>query len=123
MADDLELYPVGQVGFGSGDLKKATLARWSLTNGATLRHSLAQSPSGISQGQFEITFSIEFEVSEKGLERDVVTDIMKGTPRNFRFKCASDQYQIKGVFNQVDWEAKRPDPTKVTASGIGKLII
>ena len=123
MADDFKVYEVGQVGFGSGDLKTATLARFSLTNGATLRHSLALSPSGVSQGQNECTFSIELEIPETGLERDVIEDVMKGTARNFRFKCANGTWSIKGIFTQADWEAKRPDPTKVTASGIGKLII
>lgn len=123
MADsDLKLYPIGQIGFGSGNLKEATLGRFSVTNGATLRHSLAESPSGTSQGAIELSGSIEFEVSENGLERSIIDDVVAGTRRQFRFKDAIDTYEIIGVLTQADWETARGDAIKVTASFIGKLV-
>lgn len=124
MADqDLKLYPTGQIGFGSGNLKEATLGRWSFVNGANLRHSLAKTPSGFTLGNKEVTGSIEFEVSETGLERSVVDDVENGQRRNFRFKDATDTYEIQGVINQVDWETSRGDAIRVVANFIGKLVI
>lgn len=119
--DELKLYPTGQIGLGTGNLKEATLGRWSLTNGATLRHSLAASPSGFTMGNHEVSGTIEFEVSENGLERDVINDVANGQRRNFRFKDALDTYEIQGILNQVDWEATRGEAIKVTANFIGKL--
>lgn len=121
--DELPLYPIGQVGFGVGTLKTATLGRFTTTNGAALRHALAQSPSGVSFGNFECSGTIEFEVSENGIERDVVTAVAKGEKKTFRFKDATKTYQIIGVFNSVDWTSQRPDPVKVAANFVGKLIL
>lgn len=122
--DELPLYPIGQVGFGgAGTLKTATMARFSVTNGAALRHALAQSPSGISFGNFECSGTIEFEISENGIERDVVGDVAKGRKRNFRFKDATKTYEVVGALSQTDWNAARPDPVKVSCNFVGKLII
>lgn len=121
--DELKLYPTGQIGFGAGNLKEATLGRWSFTNGANLRHSLAKTPAGFTLGNYEVTGTIEFEVSETGLERSVIDDVNAGVRRQFRFKDAVDTYEITGVINQVDWEASRGEAIRVTANFIGKLII
>ena len=122
MEDQLPLYPTGQIGMGTGNLKTATIGRWTITNGASLRHSLALSPSGITFGNVEVAGTIEFEVPAKGLERNVINDVASGTRRSFRFKDAVDVHEIVGALTQADWEAARGDAIKVSANFIGKLI-
>ena len=123
MADtDLPLYPKGSIGFGAGNLKQATLGRFSYTNNGTLTHSLAQTPSGIFFGNRECSGSIEFEVSELGIERDVVEDVAKGKRRQFRFKDATKTYEIVGALVKTDWETTTSAPVKISCDWVGKLV-
>lgn len=121
--NELPLYPTGQVQFGPGNLKTATLAEFTLANGATLRHALAQTPAGVSYGNMECTGRLEFEVSENGLERNVVEDVAKRKKRQGRFKDATNTFEIIMALSSVTWLTQRPDPVKVSCAFVGKLII
>jgi len=124
MADDLLLYPRGQIGFGSGNLKTATMGNFKVSNGAKLRHALAQSPAGVSLGAIDCTGTFSMEVSENGPERGVINDVLQGTPRGFRFKDATTTYEIKGTLNEATWDqASVDEPVKITANFVGKISI
>lgn len=120
--DELKLYPKGQIGFGTGNLKTATNCKYTLKNGAKLKHSIAVTPSGVSFGHQEVDGSLEFEVNEDGMERDVVTDVKKGRKRQFRFKDATSTDTIVGVLTEVTKEIPSDDAVKVTVNFIGKLV-
>lgn len=120
--DDLPVYPKGQIGFGTGNLKTATNAKYSFKNGAKLKHSIAQTPSGVTFGHQEVTGSIDFEISENGPERDIVNDVRSGTKRQFRFKDATTTDTIIGVLDGIDKEIPSDDCVKVTATFVGKLV-
>ena len=120
--DELKVYPKGQIGFGTGNLKTCTNCKFSFKNGAKLKHSLALTPSGVAFGHHEVTGSLEFEINEEGSERDIISDVRKGRKRQFRFKDATSTDTIIGVLDGVDKEMPSDDAVKMTCTFIGKLI-
>jgi hypothetical protein len=120
--NELLEYPRGQIGFGSGNLKQCTNAKFSLNRNAKLKHTIAKSPAGICYGNTELSGTFEFEIDETGLERDVLTDLKKGTRRQFRFKDSASTDEISGAFTSFDKEIPTDDAVKVTVGFVGKLI-
>jgi hypothetical protein len=115
-------YPKGQIGYGSGNLKQCTNAKFSLNRNAKLKHSIAKSPSGICYGHEELSGTLEFEVDETGIERDLIDDLKRGKRRNFRFKDAISTDEINGVLTSFDKEIPSDDAVKISVGFIGKLV-
>jgi hypothetical protein len=118
---ELKQHPRGQIAIGGGELQKATMGRFTVTNNAKLKHTLRFSPSGYVLGNKECSGTIEVDVDEDGLESDWYEDIENGQRKLFRFKIPTLLKQIDGVCSSADTELPLDDACKLTVSFIGKL--
>lgn len=124
MASNSELknHPRGQIGFGAGDLQSATLGKFTVTNNGKLKHTLKLSPSGFVKGNTECSGTIEMDISEDGLERDVFDLVESGTEVPFRFKMPGLSKTIAGKAVSVDSDFPTDDAVHIVFSFVGKLV-
>ena len=112
---DIKSYPRGAVSLGNGDLIQVTNLSWSQTNNASLKHTLAQSPSGKVLGNKEVTGSFTSIIDEDGPERDYFVRVDSGEEVNMRFKLPGGiTKNFVGLLNTLDGSIPLDDAVEFT---------
>jgi hypothetical protein len=119
--EDYLNFPRGQIGMGSGNLQQCTNAKFSYKNNAKGKGTIARPQAGFVMGEPSLEGTLEFDIDENGLERDLLADVKAGTRKPFRFKDSTATYEIIGVLTSFDLEVPKDDCVHVGVSYIGKL--
>lgn len=118
---EFQVYPGGQLAIGNGVREHVSDAKLDADNGAKLVHMLAQSPSGYTLGNREITGSFDGMIPAEGEEADYLSQVMLGKPVTFRFKIPNSVKIIKGVLKSVNYTLATGDGTKYSVNFIGTV--
>jgi hypothetical protein len=118
----LQAHPRGQISLNGGRMRSAIMGRFSLKNGAQVKHTLAVPANGYVVGNPEVAGSIDMEVSETGPEREFFRYVKQGKVVNFIFELPTLGVEIQGVFETVEVEFPLADAVKITASFVGKAL-
>lgn len=124
MADNnLLRFPRGQIAI-SGDLRQATDAEFTFTNGAVLRHTLRSTdgPAGFTQGNKEVSGSVNTIISEDGIERDYLDFAKTLEGKRFQFKTPLSTYVIEGVVQSVTIRLVQDNAVEANVTLIGTLV-
>jgi hypothetical protein len=119
---DIKSYPRGAVSLGNGDLIQVTNLSWSQTNNASLKHTLAQSPSGKVLGNREVTGSFTSIIDEDGPERDYFVRVDSGEEVNMRLKLPGGiTKNFVGLLNTLDGSIPLDDAVEFTVNFMGRF--
>lgn len=114
MAENLEKYPRGQIGHGSGALVQVENVKVTNTPNGKLKHTLARSPSGYTTGTREAMLSFKMLIGETGPERDFWSALEAGNVENFRLLLPGGlTYRISGFLNKFDIDVPLDDAVSV----------
>lgn len=119
--EELKNHPRGQVHVNGTQLMQATMGRFSVTNNAKLKSTLAKNPNAIVFGNVEAEGSIEVDVPEEGTEFDYIRLVTSGQKVNFQFEIPEQNVTVEGAFQKLEGEIPLDDAVKMTLSWIGKV--
>lgn len=120
MADDLKIYPRGQLALGNGDLVQVTNVKHVTKNNGKLVHTIRQSPSGVVKGVTDGELSFDAVCDEDGFERDYFKLIMDGTIKQFRVKVPGETISFTGMATERSLELPMDDAVKYSINVVGK---
>lgn len=120
MADDLKVYPRGQLALGNGDLAQVHNVKHTVKNNGKLVHTIRQSPSGVTQGVKDTELTFDAVCDEDGFERDYFKMIMDGTIKQFRVKVPGETISVSGMATERSTELPVDDAIKYSIHVIGK---
>lgn len=121
--NELFEYPKGQFSFSPGGrLRQCVDVELTISNGAKLKHSLAQTPSGVFTGSREASARWTAEIPKKGSERDYVDAVMKGSRKQARLEIPGNGIVLELVVGSVTITATLEDSVRVSCNAVGKLV-
>ncbi len=118
---ELKAHPRGQIAVEGSQLMQAVMGRFSFTNGAQLKHTLARSPNGVVLGVRDCNGSIEIDVAEDGIEQPWYTLVRTGKRVNAQYEIPTLNCEIEMVLSGVDTELPVDNSVKLTVNWVGKL--
>ena len=116
-----QVYPRGQIAFGSGDLIDVTTVKISTTDNSKQVHTIRQRGAGITQGTEESTLSFDAVIGEEGQEANWIQYVKTPTITQLRVKIPGETITIVGKFKTRDIELPLDDAIKLTMEFIGHV--
>ncbi len=119
--EQLKAHPRGQVHFNGSQLMQATMGRFSITNNAKLKSTLARNPNAIVIGNVECEGSVEIDIPEEGAEWDYILLVKTGKKVAFNFEIPAENVTVEGVLQKYEGEIPLDDAVKATVGWIGTI--
>lgn len=120
--EELKAHPHGQISVNGSQQMQSTMAKFSYTNNATHKHTMARSPNGIALGHREASGSLEIDVAEDGLEQDWYRFVKTGQLCQFQHDIPTLNIEVHGVIKDIEAELPSDNGVKLTVNWIGKVL-
>lgn len=117
---ELKKHPKGQITCQGSQMMQATMGRFSIDNGATMKHTMARKQNGVVLGVPDCNGSVEIDVAADGLEQPWYTLVQSGTEVAFQYEIPTLNVEITGVLKSIDTELPMDQAVKLTVSWVGR---
>lgn len=120
--EELKAHPKGQLHCNGSQMMQSTMGKFSFTNNASLKHTMARSPNGHVLGHREASGSVEIDVAEDGLEQDWFRMVKTGQAVSFQYEIPTLNCEIQGVLKDLEGELPSDGAVKLTVNWVGKVL-